>query len=99
MAADATIHATGPATHAPAPLEFLFTTTGIACLALGLVVLVLHSHAKFAEPTIRPASGDYIAQFLPRYLATREEYARALIGYLVSMAVILVVMSIIGRPL
>jgi uncharacterized protein (DUF2384 family) len=96
MAADATVHATGPAGP---PLEALLTPTGLACLALGLVVLALHSHAKFAETTIRPASGDYIAQFLPRYLATREEYARALIGYLASMGLILVVMSIIGRPL
>jgi hypothetical protein len=80
---------------------FLFDTTGMVCLAVGLIVVALHAHAKFAETTIRreQGDGDYIAQFLPRYLATREEYARAQIGYLMSMAAILVALSIIGPPL
>jgi len=76
----------------PLPLD----PTTFVCLALGIGIVSLFSLTKFGESTVKAEEDDFIAQLLPRYLATREEYSRALLGYMVSMVGILCAMSAIG---
>jgi hypothetical protein len=73
--------------------------TTFVCIALGIVIVALFSMTKFGESTVKVEKDDFIAQLLPRYLATREEYSRALLGYIVSMVGILCAMSAIGPRL
>ena len=86
---------TGPAFGLSLPLD----PTSFVCLLLGIVIVALYSIGKFEEPTIEKAEDDFIAQLLPKYLATREEYSRALILYLVSMIGILCALSVLGPRL
>ncbi|HEY6255718.1 MAG TPA: hypothetical protein VIY51_07980 [Xanthobacteraceae bacterium] len=71
----------------------------LVCVALGIVVVAFLSMRKFGEPTVERVDDDFIAQLLPRYLATREQYSRALIFYIASMVGILCLMSAIGPRL
>jgi hypothetical protein len=73
--------------------------TTFVCVALGIVIVALFSMTKFGESTIKVEVDDFIAQLLPRYLTTHEEYSRALLGYMVSMVGILCAMSAIGPRL
>jgi hypothetical protein len=60
----------------------------IVCLVLGFVIVTFLSMKKFDEPTVG-VEADLTAQLLPRYLATRKQYSRALIGYIASLGGIL----------
>jgi hypothetical protein len=80
-------------------LSLLQDTTFIGCLLLGIVIVVLLSISKFEESTVDKAEGGLIAQLLPRYLATHEEYSCALLRYIGSMVGILCAMSVVGPRL
>jgi hypothetical protein len=79
---------------------FLLSDTGnlyfMLCLALAVFVVYVHCLKKFEESTVDKTEDDYIAQLLPRHLATREEYSRALIFYIISMVALVVVLSALG---
>ena len=87
--------ATGPEFGIP----LLHDPTSIVCLSLGVVIVALHSMKKFEESTVEKSEDDFIAQLLPKYLATREEYSRALIRYMGSMLGILCALSAVGPRL
>jgi len=70
-------------------LSFLLDPTTVVCIAAGIVIVALYSMQKFAEPTPEKGEDNFIAQLLPKYLATREEYSRALIWYMGSMVGVL----------
>jgi hypothetical protein len=72
--------------------------SNIACLVLAIVIVIFLSMKNFDEPTDR-VEADLTAQLLPRYLATRKQYSRALIGYMASLGVILCLLSLIGPRL
>jgi len=67
----------------------------LVCLVLGILIVVFLSMRKFDEPTVGMET-DLTAQLLPRYLATREQYSRALIFYIASLVGILCLLSAIG---
>jgi hypothetical protein len=68
-------------------------------VALGIVIVAFLSMKKFEEPTIEKVEGDFIAQLLPRYLATREQYSRAQIWYILTMVGILCLLTAVGPRL
>jgi Protein of unknown function (DUF2384) len=70
----------------------------LVCLVLGIVIVIFLSMKKFDEPTVG-VEADFVTQLLPRYLATREQYSRALICYVASLGGILVLLSAIGPRL
>ncbi|WP_407154285.1 antitoxin Xre/MbcA/ParS toxin-binding domain-containing protein [Bradyrhizobium sp. STM 3557] len=70
----------------------------LVCLALGIVIIAFLSMKKFDEPTFG-VDADLTTQLLPRYLATRKQYSRALIGYIASLVGILGLLSLIGPRL
>jgi hypothetical protein len=80
-------------------LLLLNDPTSIVCLSLGVVIVALHSMKKFEESTVEKSEDDFIAQLLPKYLATREEYSRALVRYMGSMIGILCALTAIGPRL
>jgi Protein of unknown function (DUF2384) len=73
--------------------------TSIVCLSLGIVIVALFSIKKFEESTVEKAEDDFIAQLLPKYLATHEDYSRALFRYMGSMVGILCALSFLGPRL
>lgn len=86
---------TGPEFGFAIPLD----TTSVICLGLGVVIVALHSMKKFEESTVDKSEDNFISQLLPRYLATREEYSRALMRYMGSMIGILCALSVLGPRL
>jgi hypothetical protein len=68
----------------------------LACLGLALAVVFLFSTAKFGEPTIERNDEDPVSQLLPKFLATPQQYARALMVYILAMSAIVVVLSFLG---
>ena len=80
-------------------LSFLLDPTTVVCIEAGIVIVALYSMQKFAEPTPEKGEDNFIAQLLPKYLATREEYSRALIWYMGSMVGVLCAMSALGPRL
>jgi hypothetical protein len=77
----------------------LHDPTTMVCVALGFVIVALYSMKKFEEATVENGEDDFIAALLPKYLATRREYSRALIWYISSMVGIFCAMSAIGPRL
>jgi hypothetical protein len=78
----------------------LLNATFTVCIALGIVIVALHSMQKFQESTLKKGEDDFIAPLLiPKYLATREEYSHALIWYMASMVGVLGAMSVMGPSL
>jgi len=71
----------------------------LVCVALGIVIVAFLSMKKFNEPSVERVEDDLIAQLLPRYLATREQYSRAMICYIASLVGILCLLSAIGPRL
>jgi hypothetical protein len=66
-----------------------------ASLAVAIWLVYLFCQRKFAERSVT-ASGDFIYQLLPRQLSTREEYSRGFLIYFVSMAVMVMLLSLLG---
>jgi hypothetical protein len=80
-------------------LSILSDPATLVSLAFGIVIVALNSIKSFAEPTLENGEDEFVAQLLPKYLATKEEYSRALLWYMVSMVGILCAMSVLGPRL
>jgi hypothetical protein len=63
-------------------------------LAAGALIVFLFSYNKFGETAVD--DDDLVVQFPTKYLATREEFARAMIVYMATMMVALGVFSLLG---
>jgi hypothetical protein len=68
----------------------------LGSLALAVAVVFFFSVSKFGESTMEQRPDDYVSQLLPKYLATPEEYSRALIVYVTTMSLAVVVLSLLG---
>ena len=68
----------------------------LGCLGLAIVVVFLFSMTKFNESTIAKDDDDLISQLLPRYLATSEQYSRALLIYLGAISASVIALSLLG---
>jgi hypothetical protein len=80
-------------------LSILNDPAAIISLLFGVIIVALNSMKIFAEPTLESGEDEFVAQLLPKYLATREEYSRALLWYMASMVGILCALSILGPRL
>jgi hypothetical protein len=76
--------------------EYSYDWGFLGCLVLAIVVVFLFSMTKFNESTIAKDEDDLISQLLPRYLATSEQYSRALMIYLAAMSTVVVALSLLG---
>jgi hypothetical protein len=65
-----------------------------ACLIAGIALLYLHCRQKFNERM--SGDGDYVYQLLPRQMATPDEYARGFMIYFGTMAMTLILLSLVG---
>jgi hypothetical protein len=70
--------------------SFLF----FACLIAAIGLVYLFCRGKFGERIT--GTDDYVYQFLPRHLATREDYAKGFMIYFGTMAATVVLLSLIG---
>ena len=69
----------------------------LVALLLGVIVVFLFSMQKFAEPAAdSDGDSDFITPLLPKYMTTPQEYSRALIFYVTTMELVLVIMSFLG---
>ena len=66
------------------------------CLGLALFVVFIFGMKKFGEATVERSEDDFITQLLPQYLATPDEYFRALMFYLATLSVLVAVISLLG---
>ena len=66
------------------------------CLALALIVVFLFGMQKFAETSVERNEEDFTTQLLPKYLATPQEYSRALMFYLGTLVALVGLLSILG---
>jgi hypothetical protein len=80
-------------------LDLGIPTPTIVCGALGIVIVVLHSMQKFEESTLKKGEDDFTPPLMPKYLATREAYARSLVSYIGSMVGVLCAMSYLAPSL
>ena len=78
---------------------YQFNGAFLLALVLGGVVLILFANERFNQPTYNQDEKDPATQFLPKYLATRREYSRALMMYVVSIEVIYIILSLLGPKL
>ena len=76
--------------------QYHYGLSFLLSLALAILVVFLFSMSRFGEPTIKKNDDDLITQLLPKYLATPEEYSRALILYVTTLIGIVVVLSLLG---
>ncbi len=72
-------------------LSFLF----FGSLAVAIWLVYVFCQQKFAERSVT-GSRDYVYQLLPQQLATREEYSKGFLIYFGTMAVIVVLLSLLG---
>ncbi|HEX8167378.1 MAG TPA: hypothetical protein VF601_16540 [Beijerinckiaceae bacterium] len=66
-----------------------------ACLLAAIGLVYLFGRQKFDERSFT-GNDDYVYQFLPRQLATGEEYSRGFLIYFGTMAGIVLLLSLIG---
>ena len=66
-----------------------------ASIGAAIWLVYVFCQRKFAERSVT-RKGDFIYQLLPQQLATREEYSRGFLIYFGSMALLLVVLSLLG---
>jgi hypothetical protein len=72
-------------------LSFLF----FGCLGVAIWLVYTFCQKKFAERSVTESS-DWIYQLLPRQLATREEYSKGFLIYFGTLAVLVVLLSLLG---
>jgi hypothetical protein len=65
------------------------------CLIGAIGLVYLSCRKKFSERSVT-GNDDYIYQFLPRQLATREEYSKGFLTYFGTMALTVLLLSLIG---
>src|SRR5829696_6598356 len=68
----------------------------LASVALAVFVVFLFSIKKFEESTIEKNQDDFATQVLPKFLASPEEYSRALMLYTTAMGGLVVILSFLG---
>jgi hypothetical protein len=87
---------------APPFMPFGLDPHGIVyfCLALiaGAIIVVFFAWRRFDERTLERTDGDLITQFLPRELASPQEYAQGLMTYIVAMLGVMLIFSALGTP-
>jgi hypothetical protein len=66
-----------------------------ASVGVAIWLVYVFCQRKFAERSFT-GSGDFIYQLLPRQLATREEYSQGFLIYFGSMALMVVLLSLLG---
>ena len=66
-----------------------------AAVGAAIWLVYVFCQRKFAERSFT-SSGDFIYQMLPRQLATREEYSRGFLIYFGSMALIVILLSLLS---
>ena len=66
-----------------------------AAVGTAIWLVYVFCQRKFAERSVT-RSGDFIYQLLPRQLATREEYSQGFLIYFGSMALMVVLLSLLG---
>ena len=66
-----------------------------ASLGAAIWLVYLFCQRKFAEPSNK-GNGEFIYQLLPRQLATGEEYSHGFTIYFGSMALMVVLLSLLG---
>jgi hypothetical protein len=67
----------------------------LACLTAAIGIVYLFCQRKFGEPSVT-GTGDYTDQFMPRQLATHEEYSKGFLVYFGSLAATVLLLSLIG---
>jgi hypothetical protein len=73
-----------------------FNGAFLLALILGGVVVMLFANECFNKPTYDQDENDPATQFLPKYLATHQEYSIALLMYVTSLELSFLVLSLIG---
>jgi hypothetical protein len=68
----------------------------LLALALAVIVVFLFSMQKFAEPTGSDKDHDFLTPLLPKFMTTPQEYSRALIFYITTMILCVVLLSFLG---
>lgn len=66
-----------------------------ACLGIAVWFVYLFCRQRFAERSVTESS-DWIYQLLPRHLATRDEYSKGFLTYFGTLAVVVVLLSLLG---
>jgi hypothetical protein len=66
------------------------------CLGAAIFIVLLYAMKKFEESSIDAKEDAFFAQLLPRYLATREEYSKALVWYIGTLILTVVIFSLLG---
>ena len=67
-------------------------------LVVAIAIVFLYSRQRFGESTVETTPEDLMAQLLPKYLATKEEYSNGLLIYIAAMTALLVALSFLGNP-
>lgn len=77
-------------------ITYSFDLYFLLSLLLGMFVVAMFSWNKFGESTEQKSEDDYVTQLLPKFLATNQDYSRALALYIMTMIAVLVVLSLLG---
>src|SRR2546430_9372688 len=78
------------------PLDERSSIYFFLCLGAAILIVLLFAMKKFEESTVDASEDAFIAQLLPRYLATREEYSKALVWYVGTLILTVVIFSLLG---
>ena len=78
------------------PLDERSSIYFFLCLGAAIFIVLLYAMKKFEESSIDAKEDAFFAQLLPRYLATREEYSKALVWYIGTLILTVVIFSLLG---
>ena len=78
------------------PLDERSSIYFFLCLGAAIFIVLLYAMKKFEESSIDAKEDAFFAQLLPRYLATREEYSKALVLYIGTLILTVVIFSLLG---
>ena len=78
------------------PLDESSSIYFFLCLGAAILIVLLFAMKKFEKSTLDAKEDEFFAQLLPRYLATRQEYSRALVWYVVTLILTVVICSLLG---
>jgi hypothetical protein len=78
------------------PLDESSSIYFFLCLGAAILIVLLFAMKKFEESTLDATEDEFFVQLLPRYLATRQEYSRALVWYVVTLILTVVIFSLLG---
>ena len=78
------------------PLDERSSIYFFLCLGAAIFIVLLYAMKKFEESTLDANEDKFMAQLLPKYLATREEYSKALVWYIGTLILTVVIFSLLG---